>query len=45
MLEVKLNQYEGDKILYENIDLKINPGVTVLIGPNRNWQDLYMLSN
>lgn len=37
MLEIKLEQISSKDILYENIDLKINPGVTVLIGKNRSW--------
>lgn len=40
MLEVKLEQYSGRHKLYKNTDLKIKPGVTVLIGPNRSWKIL-----
>lgn len=38
MLEVKLEQYSERIKLYENPNLKIKSGVTVLIGPNRNWK-------
>lgn len=34
MLELKLDQYSGKRKLYQNTDLKINEGITVLIGNN-----------
>ncbi len=37
MLEIELNQFSDRKKLYKNTDLKINEGITVLIGPNRMW--------
>lgn len=45
MLEIKLEQYSGRTKLYKNTDLKIKPGVTVLLGPNRNWKNVCMLSD
>lgn len=42
MLEIKLEQYSGRTKLYKNTDLKIKPGVTVLLGPNRNWENICM---
>lgn len=45
MLEIKLEQYSGRTKLYENPNLKIKPGVTVLIGPNRNWKIIRLQSN
>ena len=42
MLEIELEQYSGRTKLYKNTHLKIEPGVTVLLGPNRNWKILCM---
>lgn len=45
MIEVELKYYSSTKKLYENTTLSINPGVTVLIGKNRSWENLLMLSD
>ena len=45
MLEIELNQFSDRKKLYKNTDLKINEGITVLIGPNRMRQNLCLPSN
>ncbi|MBQ2639145.1 MAG: hypothetical protein IJF92_00045 [Bacilli bacterium] len=42
-LEMKLDQYSGRRKLYKNTDLKIEPGITILIGKNRNTVKLIVV--
>ena len=35
MLKLKLEQPEEKRKLYSKTDLKLEPGITILIGPNR----------
>lgn len=35
MLKIKLEQPEEKRKLYSKTDLKLEPGITMLIGPNR----------